>query len=278
MNFRVLGRSYFSGTYTTIEIGPAISQYEQAIFPDVDYCSTIGKANKAYNDMWSYTYSSPSDKRLKENISELTNALDMINQLSGVKYDLKKEVVFKDSIPYSEEQIAKLEKKRTDILGFIAQDVEKVLPSAVSYDDKSDRYSMEYDRIIPVLVEAIKEQQVIIETMQAEMLEIQSSNLKSLASSTEEESLVSDQCQLHHNEPNPFGETTSIRYSLPEGTTNADIIIYDMTGKQLRRIPLTQDGESSVEVSGGEMDPGMYMYSMIVENQLVDTKQMVITN
>jgi len=78
--------------------------------------------------------------------------------------------------------------------------------------------------------------------------------------------------------PNPYSENTTINFNLPEGSTNADIIIYDMAGKQLQRIPLTETGESSVKIYSGEFEPGMYMYSMIVENQLVDTKNMVITD
>jgi hypothetical protein len=50
-------------------------------------------------------------------------------------------------------------------LGFIAQEVESIVPEAVRYDEVNDIYSMEYTAIIPVLVEAMKEQQETIEEL-----------------------------------------------------------------------------------------------------------------
>ncbi len=50
-------------------------------------------------------------------------------------------------------------------LGFIAQDVEDIVPESVRYDEINDIYSMEYTALIPVLVEAIKEQQKQIEEL-----------------------------------------------------------------------------------------------------------------
>lgn len=51
-------------------------------------------------------------------------------------------------------------------LGFLAQDVLDIMPEPVLYDELNDIYSMEYNALIPVLVEAIKEQQAIIENQQ----------------------------------------------------------------------------------------------------------------
>jgi len=273
---RVNGFTWFFSYYYGIKIDAGPS-YDLEMYPDANNYCNIGRTDKAFRSVYAYNYPTPSDKRQKENIKEIDNALGLISQLNGVKYDLKKEFAYIDSIPMSSKEIEKLEKQRKDIYGFIAQDVGKILPSVMSYDDSTDTYALDYTKITPVLVSAIKEQQIIIEEMQAEIAELQGSNLKSLALSGDMDLEVSNKSLLHQNEPNPFGETTSIRYNLPEGTTNADIIIYDMTGKQLRRIPLSEDGEASIQVHGGEMYPGMYMYSMIVENQLVDTKQMIIT-
>ncbi|MEL6987982.1 MAG: hypothetical protein AAGK97_09135, partial [Bacteroidota bacterium] len=59
--------------------------------------------------------------------------------------------------------------------GFIAQDVEKIVPEAVSYDEENDVYSMNYSAIIPLLVEGMKEQQKMIKAQQKEI-----ENLKSI--------------------------------------------------------------------------------------------------
>lgn len=52
-----------------------------------------------------------------------------------------------------------LRKKRKNHIGFIAQEVFQILPEVVHYDDSADIYTMDYSKMIPLLVEAVKEQQ-----------------------------------------------------------------------------------------------------------------------
>ena len=97
-----------------------------------------------------------SDKRLKENIVPLDSSLDKINKLQGVKYDWKN----KD--------------KGTNQLGLIAQEVEKVVPEVVKevkdgLGDISGMKVVNYTALVPVLIEAIKEQQKELEYMKAEI-------------------------------------------------------------------------------------------------------------
>ena len=81
---------------------------------------------------------SNSDIRLKEDITPINDGLNKVNQLKGVSY--------------------KWTGKQKPNLGFIAQDVQKVLPEVVSEDNKG-YLSLNYTAIIPVLVEAINELQ-----------------------------------------------------------------------------------------------------------------------
>ena len=269
------------GSFQSSSSGIETDAYGDSInlVPSSNNSGYLGYDTQAFKEIHGYHIHTLSDSRQKENISTLEGSLNLIIGLRGVKYDLKPEIaisaerraLIKDEAFINQE----IEREKNQI-GFIAQEVFEVLPNVVKHNDGADIYSIEYSRIIPVLVEAMKEQQIIIESMQSEIDGLKSSNLKSLSSISEGLDII-EKCVLHQNSPNPFGQNTTIRYSLPERTSNADIIIYDMTGKQLRRIPLTQNGDSSIEVHGGEMDPGMYMYSMIVENQLIATMQMVIT-
>jgi hypothetical protein len=89
-----------------------------------------------------------SDRRLKKDINSLTSGLDKVKQLQGV------------SFKWRDEKIS----KRTN-LGLIAQDVEQIVPEAVHYDRENDTYSVEYTALVPVLIEAIKEQNDIINTL-----------------------------------------------------------------------------------------------------------------
>ncbi|MFT4261674.1 MAG: tail fiber domain-containing protein, partial [Candidatus Woesearchaeota archaeon] len=90
------------------------------------------------------SWSSASDKTLKENITKINHALKKLEKINGYYYDWKNE----DSGT-----------KKYRHVGLIAQEVEKVLPEAVSTDKKDNLKSIRYTEIIPLLVQAIKEQQ-----------------------------------------------------------------------------------------------------------------------
>jgi hypothetical protein len=127
----------------------------------------LGTTSKAIHQLNVYTINQISDKRQKENITNLNNALGIIMKLQGVKYDIKKEYTYNDTLEGKKKELCEI--KRHNQIGFLAQDVEKVLPEAVNYDDSTDIYGINYTRIIPVLVEAIKEQQLAIETLNSEL-------------------------------------------------------------------------------------------------------------
>jgi hypothetical protein len=94
-----------------------------------------------------------SDARLKSNIVNLSQGLSKIMQLNPVNYD-KKEAL--DSATTVNEN------------GFIAQELQKIMPELVSEGkDKDKLLSVNYTAIIPVLTKAVQEQQVIIEENKA---------------------------------------------------------------------------------------------------------------
>ena len=94
---------------------------------------------------------SSSDRRLKKNIKNLEGSLDKINNLRGVSFKWK-------------------EKKKEDhnISGFIAQEVEEIIPNLVSNNNDGFK-TVNYIGVIPHLVEAIKEQQKMIEELKAKI-------------------------------------------------------------------------------------------------------------
>ena len=105
-------------------------------------------------------YQDISDARYKKNIFTLTGALDKILRLRGVSYDWRRE----------ENPAINFNSGRQ--VGFIAQEVEKVLPEAVTKDEKGS-YRLAYSAVVPLLVEAIKQQQQTITELQEERRELQ---------------------------------------------------------------------------------------------------------
>jgi trimeric autotransporter adhesin len=93
-----------------------------------------------------------SDSRLKTNVTSLGNALSTVMALRGVSYEWNNKEEF-DSNTH---------------IGFIAQEVREILPEVVTGSEET-RYSMTYAPITALLVEAIKEQQEIINSYKQEL-------------------------------------------------------------------------------------------------------------
>ncbi len=141
------------GTYITItgnlNIGePTISHIVQ----DIGDFAIAGDV-EANGDLWvDGTLNTPSDERLKKNITTLTNILDKLNKLRGVTYE------FKDQQKYAS----------GPQIGVIAQELQKVFPELVSQG--ADGYlAVNYSQLSAVILQAVKEQQKEIEQLQQQM-------------------------------------------------------------------------------------------------------------
>jgi hypothetical protein len=99
-----------------------------------------------------------SDIRLKTNIETITGSLNIIKSLNGVKYNWTDENEPNFKINNTGSQI-----------GLIAQDVEQILPEIVKLNGVKDYKTVEYDKIVAVLIEAIKEQQQQIDNLQQQI-------------------------------------------------------------------------------------------------------------
>jgi hypothetical protein len=95
-----------------------------------------------------------SDKRFKKNISGIEDALEKVLRVQGIRYD-----------PISDAPSAPREGK---YFGFIAQDLETVMPELVDINNEGYKGVM-YGGITPVLVEAIKDQQKDIDSLRKEI-------------------------------------------------------------------------------------------------------------
>ena len=95
-----------------------------------------------------------SDIRLKENIAPLQNSLNRILQLRGVNFTWKSNPEYGTRI------------------GFIAQEFEEVIPELVFTNEVDGYKGINYAEVSAVLVEAIKEQQQMIEDLKAENIRL----------------------------------------------------------------------------------------------------------
>ena len=242
-----------------------------------------------------------SDARFKEDVQPVDDALATLSELAGVSYKYKDRGRFMasrwnphldegcdDGGIYDEkdlrdkELMARIEEIMADDgrhFGFIAQDLEAVLPDLV-HTDKQGYKSVDYIGLIPILVNAINELSEQVAELKGEQAAPEVMNAPMQAEpSTATENLAADMVvpRLFQNQPNPFSSETQIRYQLPETVAKATLYIYDMQGKQIKAVDVAERGMSSVTISGGDLAAGMYFYSLIADGQEVDTKRMILT-
>ena len=99
-----------------------------------------------------------SDSRFKTNVRPVTNALDKVKTLQGVYFNWNQEAFPDRDFP------------NQNAIGFIAQEVEKVLPEVVQTEKTAEGYkAVQYDKVVALLVEAIKEQQQQIDVLKQQI-------------------------------------------------------------------------------------------------------------
>lgn len=113
---------------------------------------------------------------------------------------------------------------------------------------------------------------------QIDDLKAEVASLKANAASTSIKSDASaPQNILYQNTPNPFDHETTIEFNIVKMEHNAFIVIYDLNGRELTKYPVTSMGKGKVIVSGEELQPGMYLYSLVVDGMENSTKRMVLS-
>ena len=113
--------------------------------------ATLTSNGAVYSNGGTLTNSNPSDQNLKENIQSMIGGTSIVNQLNPVSFEWKSGVGGTGTK-----------------YGFIAQEVQQVIPDIVS-TDQSGTTGIDTVSIIPFLVKSIKEQQETIEQLRAEI-------------------------------------------------------------------------------------------------------------
>ncbi len=85
-----------------------------------------------------------------------------------------------------------------------------------------------------------------------------------------------DKAFLYQNLPNPFDNTTLIKYFVPLSYSNANIVISATSGRILDNRSNLRLGEGSITVNKNRMQAGVYFYTLFVDGKRVDTKRMIV--
>jgi trimeric autotransporter adhesin len=232
-----------------------------------------------------------SDGRFKKDIKEDVSGLDFIKHLRPVSYVVDKTEVNK-FLHVTDSTSSQTETKIIPMrqTGFIAQEVEALVKKTgyVFYGvdapkNENDPYGIRYAAFVVPLVKAVQElsanveeQKTLIEQQQKQ-IEVLLAGLNSKIEIENKEVSGASRAFLLQNSPNPFTSETEIRMTLGETVGNATVMIYSLEGKEMKRIPVRDRGEVSVRISGNELPAGVYLYSLIFDGKVVDTKRMILT-
>jgi hypothetical protein len=224
----------------------------------------------------SVTYSTTSDKRLKTNIRDTKFGLQAVNKIEVKDYNF---------IGSKEEQT-----------GFVAQQLYDVFPEAVTKggdDPKTRPWMVDYGRVTPLLVKAVQElskmndakdakiyaQDKKIDDLQKQIDELRlmfTANSANTSSSKNIGSTIAPSASLEQNTPNPFTNTTTFIYTLPSKFTTAQIVVTGKNGKTIKTFNVSGSGKGFVTMNASTIAAGAYQYSLVVDGNIIGTKQMIV--
>ena len=140
--------------------GPTILRMQTNIRPFTDDSFSLGSSGKKWTAVWATNGTiQTSDRRLKKNIDNIIYGLDEILTLNPVQYNWNKE-----------------ENSDKKHIGLIAQELLKIIPEVVS--EEGEYLGVKYAELVPVLIQAIKDQQEIIKAQESAITKLQAQNEK----------------------------------------------------------------------------------------------------
>ena len=132
--------------------------------------------------------------------------------------------------------------------------------------------------MIPLLVQAVNELKAEVEELKgANGTDVKQKPRLSAGAPMDEAQDETLLLSLGQNNPNPFSEETSIEVCVPEGIASASLLVFDMQGKQVKKMAVEARGTSRVTVTGQGLTEGMYLYSLIADGRVVQTRKMILS-
>lgn len=235
----------------------------------------------------------PSDMRLKHDVvtmedkeGEKGSTLENLTSLKVLEYGLR--TPQQDAIAALPDSMKPTgEDPNPDIrhYGVSAQALKELYPDLV-HEGEDGYLSVNYVEMVPLLLRSVQELKAKVEALTGKYeadgdatsrREFRLSNSAEITTAASADTRVSPiNAVLYQNTPNPFTAQTEIRFSLPDNAPSSYIYIFDMTGKMQKQIPV-DPGQQSVTINGYELSAGIYLYSLVVGGQEIDTKRMILS-
>ncbi|MFK7748335.1 MAG: tail fiber domain-containing protein [Kordia sp.] len=229
------------------------------------------------------SFSSGSDRKLKQDIKVEDKMLEKLAQIDAVNYTFKPNDQL--NLPANLQH------------GFIAQNIEEVFPELVTTINKPildkdnkqlgvyEYKAVNYIGLISILASSLQE---LNETSTARIDELDAQNeasterinelnerINALETKLGTQNDTSDLgFSMEQNKPNPFTNQTVINYTLPKNTS-ATISVVDLSGKLIRDYNLSSE-KGQLTINSSEIGKGIFVYALISDNEVVITKKMIV--
>ncbi|KAA1247181.1 tail fiber domain-containing protein [Aquimarina sp. RZ0] len=208
----------------------------------------------SFIDIYAKTLYERSDKNDKENITEIDDSyINKLSKLNAVSYNWKKDASKKKEI------------------GFLAQDVEKVFPELVRSVEGIEGKSISYSHMTPILVEALKEQQELIKSLQLKVTELE----QKINNTNTNNPNNTSSSKLIRSYPNPTQGFSTIELYLDDTITDAKIVLIDNMGTTIDTYPVAKRGNVFLDINNQKLTPGIYFYSLLIDNKKIDSKKII---
>lgn len=213
-----------------------------------------------------------SDARAKENVKTLTTGLDAILNLRPVTYQWKKSdaTPLVANISIASETDSTMEafgpSEENTQYGFLAQEVENVIPEAVKTDEDGHKM-INYTAIIPMLVQAIQELQSTVELQEQKIQQLSTHSLL-------KGNAVTNKYKILGCTPNPTNGNVTISTQLDTEAKTAVLVIRSLTGTEEMRVNVSNDSPS-VNVNASTLSTGMHIVTLYVNDVVCDSARLV---
>ncbi len=232
-------------------------------------------------------YALTSDVSFKTGIDTISNPLFVISQLKPKTFYFDTNNVYRMNFSSRKQY------------GLVAQDVELILPELVSSTQKPAEVdsagnivtnsvtfkNLNYNAFIGILIAGMQKQQKQIakqDSLIHELL-VTMNSCCSMGSRTSENGVTkidvelsnTDAIVLNQNVPNPFAEQTTISYNIPQNVSFAQILFYDINGRQIKAVDIHKKGKGQLNVFANDLSNGVYSYTLIVDGKIFETKKMI---
>lgn len=151
--------------------------------------------------------------------------------------------------------------------------VKQSFPALIIEDAQGNEY-VNYTQLVPILVQAIKELKTELDDLK-EAVASSGTRKVNAATNIATNTLDEGRGSISQNTPNPFTGQSTVRVSVPDDASDAYVDILTLNGASVKRIPVS-NGLSEVSLSSFDFAPGTYLYTLVVNGKVTETRRMIV--